>query len=121
MAFSEQEKILLERRLKNYTEKVVHLPDVRQLPVAEVADKNVKVPVIRSGNESQPLAIRRKAGLDVHGAIGGELMRLHCFEVKDPEIHRVLAITHVGDPAAVARAVGLVVVARPRSQLFSGA
>ena len=25
MAFSEQEKILLERRLKNYTEKVVHL------------------------------------------------------------------------------------------------
>ena len=25
MAFSEQEKILLEKRLKNYTEKVVHL------------------------------------------------------------------------------------------------
>jgi hypothetical protein len=25
MAFSEREKILLERRLKNYTEKVVHL------------------------------------------------------------------------------------------------
>src|SRR6266851_10254057 len=82
---------------------------IAQLAIFEAAGKNMKVSVIRRGNEYEALAIGRETRFDIYRAAMSELVGLLGAGVESPKFHSIVVILGVRNPSAVRRPVGLII------------
>ena len=92
-----------------------------QFAVVQLADEHVKAPGVAGRDEREPFPVRRPARLEIHRAAVGQRSDLAALEIEQHEFDGVVVVAHEHDPFAVRRPVGLVVVARTRSELHGDA
>ena len=94
------------------------LLDVAQFAILESSGKDVEMTLVGSRNKHQPLSVGREPRLEVHHAAGRELSRASIVQVEQPQLNGIVVVARKSDPTPIRRPVGLVVIARPCSQLL---
>ena len=83
-----------------------------------VGDEDVPAPVVQGRHERETPAFGRPARLDVHRAVRRQGSHRAGRQVEQLELDRIVGVAGEGDRPAVARPVGLIVVAGPGRELL---
>ena len=89
-----------------------------EFAIAELANEDVEMSLVGCRDESDTLSIRRDARFNVDRSARCELLCFFAIKIQCPQFDRVLGIGGINDPMPVRRAIGLIIVASSRGQLF---